>query len=113
MIGMRPSFLPGTEMGYPPTHMGGRPGAGHAQPSKSPASSVYSAFQRSWGSLLRGRCIESEAKAGAFKSVRKWDNLSLRIALWGVQVIASREDYKDLEDAGRNSSFTSGGWRKR
>jgi len=31
--------------------------------------------------------------AAAFKSVRKWDNLSLRADCWPVQVIAGREDY--------------------
>jgi hypothetical protein len=30
-----------------------------------------------------------------FPSVRKWDSLSLRIAVGAVQVIARREDYKD------------------
>src|SRR6185437_10650951 len=49
----------------------------------------------------------------AFKSVRKWDNLSLRIVGSRVQVIASREDYEDHRDAGRNSGISSNGWRER
>ncbi len=47
-----------------------------------------------------------------FPSVRKWDNLSLRIVVWHVQVIATREDYEDLENAGRNSGFGASGWRE-
>jgi hypothetical protein len=30
------------------------------------------------------------------QSVRKWDNRSLRIVFCRVQVIASREDYRDI-----------------
>jgi RNA polymerase sigma-70 factor (ECF subfamily) len=39
------------------------------------------------------------------KSVRKWDNLSLRIANRPVQVIARREDYQDLKMPAETAAF--------
>jgi RNA polymerase sigma-70 factor, ECF subfamily len=40
-----------------------------------------------------------------FKTVRKWDNLSLRIVLESVQVIAGREDYRGPEMPAETAVF--------
>jgi hypothetical protein len=49
----------------------------------------------------------------AFKSVRKWDNLSLRIAVYYVQVMQTERITRDGSNAGRNRGFNGSGWRKR
>src|SRR5262249_3006107 len=78
---------------------------------------VYAGPNRSNGCGLHvcegSSALQNRARAGTFPSVRKWDNLSLRIAVYYVQVIAEERITRTEQNAGRNRISRVSGWRER